>query len=152
MEHRDRISSLILLVFSFLVCVESYRLPVGIGSWHDPGPGFFPFWAGVIMGVLSFLAYLKALRTKGEDIGPWYSQEKWKKVLWILVILVAYAFVLERVGFVVSTFLLLFVLFRVVETQRWGLAIGGSLAVTILSYGIFDRWLRLQLPKGFWGF
>jgi putative tricarboxylic transport membrane protein len=152
MEHRDRISSLILLVFSFLVCVESYRLPVGIGSWHDPGPGFFPFWAGVIMGVLSFLAYLKALRTKGEDIGPWYSQEKWKKVLWILVILMAYAFVLERVGFVVSTFLLLFVLFRVVETQRWGLAIGGSLAVTILSYGIFDRWLRLQLPKGFWGF
>ncbi len=152
MEQRDRISSFILLVFSFLVCVESYRLPLGIGSLHDPGPGFFPFWAGVIMGVLSVLAYLKALRTKGEDIGPWYSQEKWKKVLWILVVLVAYAFVLERVGFVVSTFLLLFVLFRVVETQRWGLAIGGSLAVTILSYGIFDRWLRLQLPKGFWGF
>jgi len=152
MEHRDRISSLVLLVFSLLVCVESYRLPVGIGSWHDPGPGFFPFWAGVIMGVLSFVAYLKALRTKGEDIGPWYSREKWKKVFWILVIIMAYAFVLERAGFVVSTFLLLFVLFRVVEGQRWGLAVGGSLVVAILSYGIFDRWLKLQLPKGFWGF
>jgi len=152
MEHRDRISSLILLVFSFLVCVESYRLPVGIGSWHDPGPGFFPFWAGVIMGVLSFVAYLKALRTKGEDIGPWYSREKWKKVFWILVIIMAYAFVLERAGFVVSTFLLLFVLFRVVEGQRWGFAVGGSLVVAVLAYGIFDRWLKLQLPKGFWGF
>ena len=152
MEHRDRISSLILLVFSFLVCVESYRLPVGIGSWNDPGPGFFPFWAGVIMGVLSFVAYLKALRTQGEDIGPWYSREKWKKVFWILVIIMAYAFVLERAGFVVSTFLLLFVLFRVVEGQRWGFAVGGSLAVAVLSYGIFDRWLKLQLPKGFWGF
>jgi len=104
------------------------------------------------MGVLSFVAYLKALRTQGEDIGPWYSREKWKKVLWILVIITAYAFVLERVGFVVSTFLLLFVLFRVVEGQRWGLAVGGSLAVAVLAYGIFDRWLKLQLPKGFWGF
>ena len=152
MEHRDRISSIILLVFSFLVCVASYRLPVGIGSWNDPGPGFFPFWAGVIMGVLSFVAYLKALRTKGEDIGPWYSREKWKKVFWILVIIMAYAFVLERAGFVVSTFLLLFVLFRVVEGQRWGFAVGGSLAVAVLAYGIFDRWLKLQLPKGFLGF
>jgi putative tricarboxylic transport membrane protein len=152
MEQRDRISSLVFLVFSFLVCVGSYRLPVGIGIWHEPGPGFFPFWAGMIMGVLSFLAYLKALRTKGADIGPWYSRERWKKVLLILVILVAYAFVLEKLGFVVSTFLLLFVLFKVVEDQRWWLAVGGSLAVAIVSYGIFDRWLKLQLPKGFWGF
>ena len=104
------------------------------------------------MGVLSFLAYLKALRTKEADIGPWYSRERWKKVLLILVILVAYAFVLEKLGFVVSTFLLLFVLFKVVEDQRWWLAVGGSLAVAIVSYGIFDRWLKLQLPKGFWGF
>jgi putative tricarboxylic transport membrane protein len=152
MEHRDRLSSLILLVFSFLVCVQSYRLPVGIGSWHDPGPGFFPFWAGLIMGILSLIAYLKVLRTQGEDIGPWYSREKWKKVLWILVIITAYAFVLERIGFVVSTFLLLFVLFRVVEKQRWGVAIGGSLVAAVLAFGIFDRWLKLQLPKGFWGF
>lgn len=152
MEQRDRISSLVMLVLSFLVCVESYRLRLGIGGWHEPGPGFFPFWGAVIMGVLSFLGYLKALRTKGADIGPWYSREKWKKVLLILAILVAYAFVLERVGFVVSTFLLLFVLFKVVEDQGWWLAVGGSLAVAIVSYGIFDRWLRLQLPKAFWGF
>jgi len=152
MESRDRISSLILLVFSILVCVGSYRLPVGIGSWHDPGPGFFPFWAGGIMGVLSFAAYMRALRTKGADIGPWYSRERWKKVAWILAIITGYALVLETIGFVLSTILLLFTLFKLVENQRWVFSVGGSLAVAVLSFVIFDRWLKLQLPKGFWGF
>jgi putative tricarboxylic transport membrane protein len=152
MEHRDRISSLIFLVFSVLTCVGSYRLPVGIGSWHDPGPGFFPFWAGVIMGILSFAAYWRALRTKGEDIGPWYSREKWKKVLLIMAIISAYALVLETLGFVFSTFLLLFTLFKLTENQGWRLSVGGSLVVAAVSFVVFDRWLRLQLPKGFWGF
>jgi putative tricarboxylic transport membrane protein len=152
MEHRDRISSLIFLVFSVLTCVGSYRLPVGIGSWHDPGPGFFPFWAGVIMGILSFAAYWRALRTKGEDIGPWYSREKWKKVLLIMAIISAYALVLETLGFVLSTFLLLFTLFKLTENQGWRLSVGGSLVVAAVSFVVFDRWLKLQLPKGFWGF
>jgi putative tricarboxylic transport membrane protein len=152
MEHRDRISSLIFLVFSVLTCVGSYRLPVGIGSWHDPGPGFFPFWAGVIMGILSFAAYWRALRTKGEDIGPWYSREKWKKVLLIMAIISAYALVLETLGFVFSTFLLLFTLFKLTENQGWRLSVGGSLVVAAVSFVVFDRWLKLQLPKGFWGF
>src|SRR4030042_807495 len=100
MEHRDRISSLISLVFSILVCVGSYRLPVGIGRLSDPGPGFFPFWAGALMGILSFAAYMKAMRTRGEDIGPWYSRERWKKVLFILAIITGFALVLEPLGFV----------------------------------------------------
>jgi len=135
-----------------LTCVGSYRLPVGIGSLSDPGPGFFPFWAGIIMGILSFVAYMKALRIKGEDIGPWYSRERWRKVLLILAIITGYALVLETLGFVLSTFLLLFTLFKLVENQRWWFAVGGSLVVAIASFGVFDRWLKLQLPKGFWGF
>ena len=152
MEHRDRISSLISLVFSILVCVGSYRLPVGIGRLSDPGPGFFPFWAGVLMGILSFAAYMKAMRTKGEDIGPWYSRERWKKVLFILAIITGYALVLEPLGFVLSTFLLLFTLLKVAEGQGWRLSVGGSLVVAAVSFVVFDHWLKLQLPKGFWGF
>jgi len=104
------------------------------------------------MGVLSFAAYMRALRTQGADIGPWYSRERWKKVVWILAIITGYALVLETIGFVLSTILLLFTLFKLVENQRWMFSVGGSLAVAVLSFVIFDRWLKLQLPKGFWGF
>jgi putative tricarboxylic transport membrane protein len=152
MARRDRISSLVILSLSIFVCVESVRLPVGIGTWNDPGPGFFPFAAGIIMAALSSGLYIKSLRSKIPEMGSWYVKAKWKKLFLILICLVGYAIFLEIIGFMLSTFILLFFLFRFVEDQRWIVAIGGSLAVALISYAIFARWLMLQLPKGFWGF
>lgn len=152
MERRDRISSLVGLVLAVFVCFESYRLPTGIGSWHDPGPGFFPFWAGLLIGGLCLVLYLRAKRTQSPDPGSWYVRERWEKLVLILGVLLGYAFILERLGFVVSTFLLLFFLFKWVEGQRWVWAVGGSLGVALVFYGLFDKWLMMQLPKGIWGF
>jgi putative tricarboxylic transport membrane protein len=127
-------------------------LPLGIGSWNDPGPGFFPFWSGLLIGGLCLGMYLKAVRTQSPHPGSWYVREKGKKLMLILMVLLIYALILERLGFVGSTFLLLFLLFRWVEGQGWVWAAGGSLGVALVSYGVFDRWLMMQLPKGIWGF
>ena len=153
MENRDRISSLVGLVLSVSICIESFRLPIGIGTWRYPGPGFFPFGAGIIMGCLCLGLYLKAARTrlgKGEE--SWYVEARWKKLILILAILLSYALILDRLGYVISTFLMLFFLFRFVEVQRWPITIAGSLIVSLASYGVFDKWLKMQLPKGIWGF
>jgi putative tricarboxylic transport membrane protein len=153
MEKRDRISSLIGLVLSAAIGIESFRLPLGVGSWHDPGPGFFPLGAAIIMGSLCLGLYLKSGRIKAEGAEEsWYVKERWKRLVLILVILLVYAFVLEKLGYVLSSFLVLFFIFRFVEKQRWGIAVGGSLFVALVSYGVFDKWLKMQLPKGIWGF
>jgi putative tricarboxylic transport membrane protein len=152
MERRDRISSLVGLVLSAFVCVESYRLPMGIGNLHEPGPGFFPFAAGLFMGGLSLLVYLLSMRARKPDLGLWYVRESRQKLLLILAILFGYAFLLEPFGFILSTFLLLFLLFKWVEGKGWGWAIAGSLGGALISFGIFDKWLMMQLPKGMWGF
>ncbi len=153
MESRDRISSLVGLVLSVSICIESFRLPVGIGTWRYPGPGFFPFGAGIIMGCLCLGLYLTALRTSSGGLKEsWYVKESWKKLVLILVILLGYAFLLERLGYLISTFLLLFLLLRFAEAQGWLVTILGGLMVSLVSYGIFDKWLKMQLPKGIWGF
>jgi putative tricarboxylic transport membrane protein len=153
MESRDRISSLVGFVLSVSICIESFRLPVGIGTWRYPGPGFFPLGAGIIMGCLCLGLYLKAARTPaGKLEESWYVKTRWKKLVLILVILLGYAFVLEKLGYVLSTFLLLFLLFRFIEAQGWLVSIVGSLMVSLVSYGVFDKWLKMQLPKGIWGF
>ncbi len=153
MESRDRISSLVGLVLSVSICIESLRLPVGIGTWRYPGPGFFPFGAGVIMGCLCLGLYLMAVRKNSGDLDEsWYVRESRKKLVLILVILLGYAFLLERLGYLLSTFLLLFLLLRFVEAQGWLVTILGSLMVSLVSYGVFDKWLKMQLPEGIWGF
>ncbi len=137
--------------FCLYICIESLRLP--LGSWRDPGPGFLPLGAGICLGILSLIAFFQARsRTKRRTRGGWYSQERWKSLLLILGVLFGYALFLDFLGFLVSTFILLLMLFRFVEPQKWVVAVGGSALASIASYVVFELWLKTQLPKGILGF
>jgi putative tricarboxylic transport membrane protein len=151
MKRYDQISSLIWLGFALYICTESLRLP--LGSWRDPGPGFLPLASGVFLGVLSGVSFFQArMRATDESRGGWYSPERWKSLLLILAALFGYALVLDALGFLVSTFILLLVLFRFVEPQKWFVAIGGGVLASIICYAVFELWLKTQLPRGILGF
>jgi putative tricarboxylic transport membrane protein len=152
MKKYDQTSSLVWLGFALLICVESFRLP--LGSIHDPGPGFLPLLVGVLLAGLSVICFLQARKgPSAEPKGSWYSTERWKNLVWVLLALLAYAVVLDYLGFLISTFLLLIVLFRFgMEPQRWAWAIGGSVIASLSCYAVFELWLRTQLPKGILGF
>jgi len=150
MKKYDQMSSLLWLALAFYIGIESLRLP--LGSWRDPGPGFLPLGAGIGLAILSLTVFSQArFRTEGRTRKGWYSQERWKSLLVILGVLFGYALFLDFLGFLVSTFLLLVMLFRFVEPQRWIVAIGGSALASIASYIVFEVWLKTQLPKGIFG-
>ena len=150
MKKYDRVSSLAWLSFALYIGIESLRLP--LGSWRDPGPGFLPLGAGICLAILSLTAFFQA-RSRMEEKTPkgWYSQEKWKSLLLILAVLLGYALLLDFLGFLISTFLLLVMLFRFVEPQPWVVSIGGSALASIGCYVLFEIWLKTQLPKGILG-
>jgi len=149
---RDQKSSLAWFAFALYICVETARkLP--IGTWGDPGPGFWPLGAGLILGGLAALVFLKSLPGKfsGEKV-PWYPLHTWKQIVAVLLALLLYAATMEFLGFLLGTFLLLIFLFRVAEPQRWTVALGASALISLAAYGLFEKWLRTQLPAGIWGF
>jgi hypothetical protein len=152
MSKNDRTSSLVWLGFALFICVEAFRLP--LGSVRDPGPGFLPLLVGVLLAGLSVICFLQARRGPSEaPKGGWYSAERWKNLVWVLLALLAYAAVLDSLGFLISTFLLLVVLFRFgMEPQRWVWAVGGSVVASLSCYAVFELWLRTQLPRGILGF
>ena len=55
---------------------------------------------------------------------------------------------MERLGFLIVTLLLFIFLLGVIEKKRWWFAVLVSLAVTALSYLLFEVGLQSQLPKG----
>ena len=151
MKKYDQISSLIMLLISAYICIESLRLP--LGSWRNPGAGFLPLGSGFSLGILSIIAYLQARFRSGDRArGSWHSKERRKSLLAILAVLVGYSLILDYLGFLVSTFLLLLLLFRLVEPQKWAVAVGGSALASLASYAVFEVWLKTQLPKGIFGF
>ena len=153
MKKYDQISSLVWLAFAIYICIESSRL--SFGSFHNPGPGFLPLLVGLLLGIFSLTAFLQATlsRKPQENIPPWYPRERWRKLIWVLGGLLAYAICFETLGFLISTFLLLVFLFRYgIEPKRWVVAIGASALASFSSYAVFELWLRTQLPRGLLGF
>jgi len=151
MSRYDPLSSLVWFSLALFICIESSRLP--LGSFRDPGPGFWPLGAGIILGLLSAINYGQSRLGKSEQVlETWYSKDRWKKLILILVSLLGYAICLEIFGFLTSTFLLLVFLFRCIEPQKWIWVTGGSAIASFTSYAVFELWLKVQLPKGIWGF
>jgi len=149
MIKKDQISSLIWMFLAIYIIAASLRLP--LGNWRDPGPGFLPLGSGTILFILSIINYMQAAKIASHEKKSDLASLAGKKNL-LLGALFAYAFLLEVLGFLLTTFFVLFFLFKAIEPQKWIISIGGSALASILSYIIFELWLRSQLPKGFFGF
>lgn len=121
-----------------------------LGSSHNPGSGFLLFWLGIVMVGLSLTLLVQTARSTEPASPPIVDGRpiRWRKLLLIVVALVAYAYVLVPLGFLLSTITLLVVLFKAVEPQRWTVAIGSAAATTAIVYTVFRIWLGAQLPAG----
>ena len=60
--------------------------------------------------------------------------------------------ILARVGFLISTFLLLIFLFRAGGFRKWTPTVAIAFVTLSLSYLFFSSWLNIRFPKGFLGF
>ncbi len=130
---------------------------MGLGDLHEPGSGFVLFWVGAIMAALSVALAVGALTrsaaTAGGDAGRDAGGgspfgERWRRVPLVLAYLVVYSALLELVGFIPLTSLLLLVLFRTVDPQSWTKAVLYAVAITLTVYVLFGVGLGTQFPAG----
>ncbi len=85
----------------------------------------------------------------GRALGP--NGARWGKVLFVIIALILYGALINYVGFLVVTFLLIAFLLRFVDPQSWKKVLGWALIGSIGAYLIFEVWIKLRLPKGFFG-
>jgi len=130
-----------------------WSLKYGFGSLSEPGVGFITFFAGAILALLSLLLFLSSFREKEKpaDLRELWAGLDVKKVLYVLMLLVVYPVLLRPAGFPLSTFVLLFLLFRVKGSYGIWTTLLASFFVTAVSYLVFQVWLQVQLPRGIFG-
>jgi putative tricarboxylic transport membrane protein len=144
-------ANLFWLALAALAAVGSWRLEVG--TLHNPGAGFLPFYAAILFGALAFVSLLQDLK---EMSGP--ATELWEGVRWgrwitMAASLFIYVAILEWLGFMLATFLLMLVLFRLLEPYRLRTVILFSLLTMGSAYLFFVVLLDSRLPRGsLWGF
>jgi putative tricarboxylic transport membrane protein len=144
--------ALFLFAFGGLVCFEARKLEVG--KIFKPGPGFFPFWLGAALILVSGMLIIQFAgdrRKESDEFKGLWRNLAWEKILFVLIALLLYAFFLESLGYMISTALLMLFLFRAVEPQRWTVVILGSFITSLFTYVLFKVWLQVQLPTGLLG-
>ncbi len=152
MKSRDFLSSIFWILFSLAVVNLTSRL--SFGSLHEPGPGFFPLLTSLVILGLSLAVLIRSLlqgRPRMTGIGAELLKSL-VKVSPVLILLFLYAVLLDTLGFLIVTFLLIFLLLEVIYRQKWWVGLITALAGSLGSYLIFQVWLQSQLPKGLLGF
>jgi putative tricarboxylic transport membrane protein len=124
---------------------------LGLGSVTEPGAGFIFFWSGVILVFLSLIVFAESIRSPA-DTAREMGEMNWAKIALVLLSLLLYAFFLERLGFILTTFVLVTFLLGCIEDINWFRSLGVASAAALASYAIFELWLKIRLPKGFFGF
>ena len=105
-----------------------------------PGSGFMPLWYGVILIALSgAILFLAVEKRQEEPIG---------KVLVLLAVVAATIVGFSLAGFAPSIFLMLLVLFAVVERLPLARSVAVAVAVTAVLFLVFRTWLKVPLPSG----
>jgi putative tricarboxylic transport membrane protein len=149
MRRLDLISGIVWFILSILAVTESYRLR--LGSLEKPGSGFLPFVAASVLGLLSLLILLQSLPVREElrKGDHWPNPKGWPKAAIVLIALLGYTLSVEKLGFIITTFILILFLLKTIEPQPWLKAILFSFSGSFLSYLLFCTWLKVPLPSGF---
>jgi hypothetical protein len=154
MKNLDLYSS----IFWFILCVliGFHSLTVGLGTIRSPGPGFLFFWTAVTMGIFSIAVFASAVMpaklNRAGSAANTFGNVSWRRLCYILIPLIMYGLVLERLGYLLSTFLLMAFLLVSTEVKRWYLVVLVACASSFLSYAVFALLLGVRLPKGMFGF
>ena len=144
MVRRDVVVAALALVFSVMALYESAKLP--FGTIHKPGEGFFPFWISAVLFLLGLCLLFQALTSRpGTARG---GSGRVAKVAALLVVLAAYTFLLDPLGYPLCTFLLVVFMLRATDPQPWTVALSMAAITAVGSYVVFAIWLSVPLPRG----
>jgi hypothetical protein len=148
-KRDEIIGGIVLLLFGLVTVILSLRMP--LGTFRMAGTGLFPLFLGILLMLLSGLfllrLFLKTRRMPEKSSSGEIPGSSNQLVLFFgTMVLVTLLF--NRLGYPLSSFLLMVALLRVLGVKRWTLTLPLSFATAVVCYFLFVQWLKIPLPKG----
>jgi len=144
----DRISGIVIFAIGAGVLVASLSYP--IGTLRNPGGGFFPLLASILLLVLSAVFTLQSFTTR-EGANPSavafsLGKEARERVILGVVGLLGYRYLIPVVGFAPATGVFIFFLGRFLESYTWKKSVFFSAATAVSAYYLFQVVLKIPMP------
>ena len=148
----DRVSGLFCLIFGVICMYASTQL--SLGSFREPGPGFFPFIAGCFFSLLALLIVISSFipeKDRENKVSSLWKGVNWCRPLTAGLLILCYILMLEMMGFLLTSLIVLFLMLRWVEKFSWGKALLISASASACTYLLFQTLLKANLPIGILG-
>jgi hypothetical protein len=130
----------ILVGGGFAIGATSYK----IGDAARMGPGYFPFWVGVLLAVFGVIVLLGSLNKRAVKEG--LPRMDIRPIAWILGSLLLFGAMLQTMGLAVSLVVLVLVSSMASHEFGWKGAVLNALLLCCISLGAFIFGLSLQIP------
>jgi hypothetical protein len=153
MKSSDLISVIFWLVVGLLLSFWSTRYQ--IGSLTQPGPGFYPLGLGILLIFFSLILLGQGIRspqaTKKAAPSSFSVSGGWKRVAYVVLVLVLLAFFFETIGYLLTFFLLIMLLMAGAGLQSWKRILLVAFFSALGIYLVFVLLLQQPLPRGVLG-
>jgi putative tricarboxylic transport membrane protein len=139
----DRGVGLGAIVLGGVLILSSSRL--GPGTFMLQGPGAWPFLLSICLLLLGGWLFFHpdASLQKSE-----FLPSRWGRFAIALITLIGYPLLLNPLGYLVDTALLLLVQVHWVEGRNWRVSLSTALIGAVVSFVVFGLWLKVYLPAG----
>ncbi len=146
MRRARQIASLVFAATGLYMLFGGYRL--GLAGEFGPGPGFFAFGIGVLLTVSSAFWFAGAAGMPAEETTPFVGDRGGiLRVAGVALSLVAFAILVERLGFNLTMLGLLLFLLTAFSRERLVLKIVLAIAGSFGTHYVFEQLLRVPLPS-----
>lgn len=139
------------VAFAGVVLTQSVQL-----EYYDrgiPGPGFFPILLACALALTGLLLVVSRLRGADADFGVFEgpSRSELRRALTVWLAIAIATAVMNLVGFLLTTGVLVAVLLLGVERLRTWTAVLTVILIPVVFYTVFAVLLKVRLPVGPWG-
>jgi putative tricarboxylic transport membrane protein len=141
----DRVLGFLCLALAIWYVLETRNFNLTTFGTGSVGPKTMPTLVGIMFAVLALVLILKP----GES-PSWGSASAWSQVVAVVATSFLFGQLLEPLGFIVASAILAIVIGLFFKGPIRKLA-PMAIAFAIVIAFIFNNWLELRLPVGWWG-
>lgn len=152
LKRDEAIVGAVIFLFGGATVLLSLTMP--IGTFRMAGTGMFPMILGILLMFLSFIFILKLLwqykKTTAKKNSVAEHGSPIQLILFFGTMVLAAAF-FNQLGYLLSSFLLMVALLRILGVKRWAFTLPLSFITAVVCYFLFVQFLKIPLPKGWIG-
>lgn len=137
----------LVLIAGLVVIFGSRKLGAGWTS-DGPGPGYFPFYIGLITAISGAGVLYQALLGKNRNTEIFVDGEQFRRVISVLIPAAVYVLAIQVIGIYVASTIYIALFMIILGKYSAVRSVIVAVAVSVLFFCLFEVWFKVPLFKG----